>query len=234
MSPCLKTTLLDTCIFFWPGSFTISVTVDLYSSLIMQYYRNMFDSNKCDGLKRLKLNLRLTEGCQRWLWRILRLLVSVRMTVVVVQLLSHVWLFATPWIAAHWFLCPPLSPRVFSNSCPLSRWMYLIISSSPAPFSSCPQSFPASRSFPMSCLFAWGGKVLELQRNSSSVSIQGWFPLGLTALISLQPKGILRVFSRTTIQKHQFFGDQPYFHNCTWLLSAKWCLCFLIYHLGFS
>ena len=100
MSPCLKTALSDIRIFFWPGRFTISVTVDPYSSLIMQCYRNMFESNKCDGLKGLKLNLRLREGYQRWLWRILRLLVNVR-TIVVVQLLSHVWLFATPWTAAH-------------------------------------------------------------------------------------------------------------------------------------
>ena len=99
MSPCLKTTLLDSRIFFWPGRFTISVTVEPYSSLIMQGYRNMFESNKCDGLKRLKLNLRLKEGYQRWLWRILRLLVNVR--TIVVQLLSRVWLFATPRTAAH-------------------------------------------------------------------------------------------------------------------------------------
>ena len=98
MSPCLKTTLLDSRIFFWPGRFTISVTVEPYSSLIMQCYRNMFESNKCDGLKRLKLNLRLKEGYQRWLWRILRLLVNVR--TIVVQLLSRVWLFATPRTAA--------------------------------------------------------------------------------------------------------------------------------------
>ena len=98
-----------------------------------------------------------------------------------------------------------------------------------------PSIFPIIRVFSneLSLCMRWP-KYWSFRGTVLPVSIQGWFPLGLTALISLQPKGILRVFSRTTIQKRQFFGDQPSFHNCTWLLSAKWCLCFLIYHLGFS
>ena len=113
--------------------------------------------------------------------------------------------------------CPP-SPRACSNSCPFSRWCYPNISSV-VPFSSCPQSFPASGSFPMSQLFASGGQSTGV---SASVNIQGWFPLGLTGLIS-QSKALSRVFSSTTLQKYQFFGNQPSLwsnpHIYTWLLE---------------
>ena len=103
--------------------------------------------------------------------------------------------------------CPSLSPRVCSNSCPLSRWRHPIISSSVLPFSSCPQSFPASRFFPMSQLFVLVGRSIRASASASvlPVNIWGWFPLGLTGLISLQSKGLSRVFSNTTVQKHQFF-----------------------------
>ena len=102
--------------------------------------------------------------------------------------------------------CPSLSPGVCSHSCSLSQWCYLTISSSMIPSSS--QSFPPSRSFPMSQLFASGGQSFGPSASESvlPVNIQGWFSLRLTGLISLQSKGLLRVFSCTTIQKHQCFG----------------------------
>ena len=117
-------------------------------------------------------------------------------------------------------LCPPLSPGICSNSCPLSRWCYLTISSSPVPFS-CLQSFPESRSFPMSQLFASGGQSTGAPASASvlPMNIKGWFPLGLTGLI-LQSMGPSRVFFSTTIWKHQFFGAQPslwfnsFIHTC--------------------
>jgi len=107
-------------------------------------------------------------------------------------------------------LWPPLSPRVCSNSCPFSQWCYLTISSSVAPFSSCPQSFPASGSFPMSRLFSSGGQSIEASALASvlPVNIQGWFPLGWTGLTSLLSRELSRVFSSTTVWKHQFFSTQ--------------------------
>ena len=98
--------------------------------------------------------------------------------------------------------CPPLFPRACSNSCPLSRWCHPTISSSVIPFSSCLQSFPASGSFPMSWLFASGGQSIGAPASVLLMNIQDWFPLGLTGLISLQSKGLSRVFSSTTAWKH--------------------------------
>ena len=119
--------------------------------------------------------------------------------------------------------CPSPSPKVCSNSCSLNRWCYPIISYSVVPFSSCPQSFPASESFPMSRLFTSGGQSIEALASVLPMNIQGWFPLGLTGLISLPSKGLSRVFSSTTVQKHQFFGAQASLwsnsHICTWLLE---------------
>ena len=107
--------------------------------------------------------------------------------------------------------CPSLSPRVCSNSCPLSRWCYPTISSSVVPFCSCLQSFPASGSFSMSNLFTSGGQSIGASASTSvlPMNIQGWFLLGLTGLISLRSKGLSSIFSSTTVQKHQFFGAQP-------------------------
>ena len=106
--------------------------------------------------------------------------------------------------------CPSTTPGVYSNSCPLSWWCHPTISSSVVPFSSHPQSFPASGSFPMSQFFASGGESIEVSASASvlPMNIQDWFPLGLTGWISLQSKGLSRVFSNTTVQKHQFFGAQ--------------------------
>ena len=102
-----------------------------------------------------------------------------------------------------------LSPGICSNLCPLSQWCYLTISSSVVPFS-CLLSFPASKSFPMSQFFASGGQSIGVSASASvlPMNIQGWFPLGRTGWISLQSKGLSRVFSNTTVQKHQFFGAQ--------------------------
>ena len=104
--------------------------------------------------------------------------------------------------------CPSLSPRVCSSSSPLSWWCHPTISYSFTSFSSCPQSFPALGSFPMSQLFASGGQSIGASASASvlPLNIQGWFPLGLTGLVSLQSKGLSRVFSSITLQKHHFFG----------------------------
>ena len=132
--------------------------------------------------------------------------------------------------------CLSPTPRVHSNSHPLSRWCHPAISSSVVPFSSCPQSLPASESFPMSQLFAWGGQSTGVSALASFLSkniqgwspsewtvwislqskglsflpknTQGWYPLEWTGWISLQSKGLSRVFSNTTVQKHQFFSAQ--------------------------
>ena len=102
-----------------------------------------------------------------------------------------------------------LSPGVCSNSCPLSQWCHPTISPSAAPFSFCPQSFPASQSFPMSWLFTSGGPSIGALASVFPMNIQGLFPLGLTGLISLQSKRLSRVFWSIIIWKHQFFGSQP-------------------------
>ena len=128
-----------------------------------------------------------------------------------VQYLSRVWLFATPWIAARQTsLSITNCPGVYSNSCPSSWWCHPAISSSVVPFSSCPQSLPASRSFPMSHLFAWGGQSIGVSALASvfPVNTWDWSPLGWAGWISLQPKGLSRVFSNITVQKHQFFSTQ--------------------------
>ena len=106
--------------------------------------------------------------------------------------------------------CPLPTPRVYSDSCPLSRWCHPAISSCVIPFSSCPQSLPASESFPMSQLFAWGGQSIGVSASASvlPMNTQDWSPLGWTGWISLQSKGLWRAFSNTTVQKHQFFGAQ--------------------------
>ena len=111
-------------------------------------------------------------------------------TVIVVQSLNPVWLIGIPWTAAHRPPCPSPTPRVYSNSCPLSQWCHPTILSSVALFSSCPQSFPASGPFLVSQLFASGGRSIGASASASvlPVNIQDWFPLGLTGLISLLSK----------------------------------------------
>ena len=141
-----------------------------------------------------------------------------------VQLLSHVQLFVTPWTAA----CQASLSIISSQSS-----LKLISIESVMPSNhlilchpvSCPQSFPASRSFLMSWLFASGGQSIGASASASvlPMNIQGWFPLGLTDLMSLLPKGLSGVFSSTTVWKHQFFSAQPSLwsnsHICTWELE---------------
>ena len=141
----------------------------------------------------------------------------------VVQSLSRVRLFATPWTAACQASLSITNSQSLLNPCPLSWWCHPTISSSAAPLSFCLPSFPASGSFPMSQLFTSGGQSTRASASVLSINIQGWFPLGLTSLISLPSKGLSRVFSSTTIQKHQFFSTQLSLefnsHTRAWLLE---------------
>ena len=120
---------------------------------------------------------------------------------------------------------PSPTPRVHSNSCPSSWWYHLAISSSVILFSYCPQSLPASRSFLMSQLFAWGGQTIGVSALASVIPMntQDWSPLEWTGWISLQSKGLSRVFSNTIVQNHQFFSaqlsSQSNSHITTWLLE---------------
>ena len=145
---------------------------------------------------------------------------------------------------------PSRTSGAYPNSCPLSQWCHATISSSVVPFFSCPQSFPASESFQMSQIFASGGQSIGVSASTSvlPINIQDWFPLGWTSWISWQSKGLLSVFSNTTVQKHQFLGTLPSLwssmHICILLLKkqlwldrpllAKWCFCFLIHCLSLS
>ena len=121
--------------------------------------------------------------------------------------------------------CPSPTPRVHSDSCPSSQWCHPAISSSAVPFCSCPQSIPASESFPGSQLFAWGGHSIGVSALASFLpkKSQGWSPSEWTGWISLQSKRLSRVFSNTTVQKHQFFGaqlsSQSNSHIHTWPLE---------------
>ena len=121
--------------------------------------------------------------------------------------------------------CPSPTPGVNPNSCPLSRWCHPTISSSVVPFSSCPQSFPGSGSFQMSKPFTSGGQSIGVSASASvlPMNTQDWSPLGWTGWISLLSKGLSRVFSNTTVQKHQFFSaqlsSQSNSHIQTWLFE---------------
>ena len=121
--------------------------------------------------------------------------------------------------------CPSPTPGLHPNSCPLSRWCHPATSSSIVPFSSCPQPLPASGSFPMSQLFTSGGQSIGVSASASvlPVNTQDWSPLGWTGWISLQSKGLARVFSNTIVQKHPFFGaqlsSQSNSHIHTWPLE---------------
>ena len=123
--------------------------------------------------------------------------------------------------------CPSPTPRVHPNSCASSWWCHPAISPSVDPFSSCPQSLPTSESLPLSQLFAWGGQSIGVSASASVLpkTTQDWSPSEWTGWISLQSNGLSRVFSNTTVQKHQFFGAQPSSqsnsHIHTWPLE-KW------------
>ena len=124
--------------------------------------------------------------------------------------------------------CPSPTPRVHTNPCPSSQWCHPTVSSSVVPFSSCPQSFPASGSFSMSQLFSSGGQSIGVSASTSvlPMNTHDWSPLGWTGWISLQSKGLSRVFSNTTVQKHQFFSSQlssqSNSHIHTWPLEKPW------------
>ena len=121
--------------------------------------------------------------------------------------------------------CPSPTPGVHADARPSSQWCHPAISSSVIPFSSCPQSLPASESFPMSQLFLWGGQSTGVSALASFLpkNTQDWSPLEWTGWISLHSMGLSRVFSNTTVQKHQFFGaqlsSQSNSHSRTWLLE---------------
>ena len=142
-----------------------------------------------------------------------------------VQSLSCIRLFATPGLQHARPPCPSPTPGAYSNSCPLSQWCHPTISSSVVPFSSHLQSFPALGSFPMSQLFASGGLSIVVSASASVLPMnnQDWFHLGWTSWISLQSKVLSRVFSNTTVQKHQLFGARLSLwsnsHIHTWLLE---------------
>ena len=123
---------------------------------------------------------------------------------------------ATPWSVHARLPCTSPTPRVYSDSCPSRQWCHPTISSTVIPFSFCLQSFPVSGSFPMSQFFASGGQSIGVSASASvlPMNIQDSFPLGLTGLIPLPSKGLSRVFSNTTVQKHQFFSSALSFLNC--------------------
>ena len=141
----------------------------------------------------------------RWLW-VWRLVWRTVPSVVAVQSPSHVWLFATPWTAAPRLLCPPLSPGVCSNSCPLSQWSHPSILSS---VTRCPQSFPASKSFPKSQLFESGGQSIGASASASvlPMNIQGWFLLGLIDFIFLLFKILTRVLQHRSLKVSILWGS---------------------------
>ena len=142
-----------------------------------------------------------------------------------VQSLSHAWLFATSWTAAHQASLSITKSRSPPKPMSIVSWCHPTISSSVLPFSSCPQSFPASGSFQMSQLFPSGGQSIGVSASTSvlPMNTQNWSPLGWTGWISLQSKGLSRVFSNTKVQKHQFFSTQlslwSISHIHIWLLE---------------
>ena len=169
---------------------------------------------------------------------------------IVVQLLSHDLLFTTPWTAAHQAFLSFISPRVWSNSCPLSWWCYISFSSSASPLSPCLQSFPASESFPESWFLASGGQSIGTSALASvlPINMQDWLPLWLTSLISLLSKGFssllqhhnskasilwLSVFY-TVLLSHPYVTTGNTIALTIWTLLAKRFLCFLICHPGLS
>ena len=148
-------------------------------------------------------------------------------------------------------LCPPLSPRVCSNSCPLSWWCHPTISSSVTPFSSCPQSFPSLGSFQISRLFASGGQSIGASASVLSMNTKGWFPLELRVLISLHPRDsqesssasqlesisslvLSLLYGPTLTSIHDYWKNHSFDYPFIIVAVQQWCLCFLICCLGLS
>ena len=153
------------------------------------------------------------DSCILTSWYLLHVAILISYLLSSVQLLSRVLLFLTPCMdcSTPGFPCPSPTPRACSNSYSSSRWCHPTISFSVVAFSSCPQSFQASGSFPMTQFFTSGGQRIGASGSASvlPMNIQDWFPWGLTGWISLLSKGLSRVFSNTTVQKHQFFLYGP-------------------------
>ena len=149
-------------------------------------------------------NLHILSVAQHHELSVLSFLLEVVIQFSSVQSFSHIWLFATPWMQHARPPCPSPTPGVHSDSRPSSQWCHPAISSSVVHFSSCPQSFPKSRSFPMSQLFTWDGQSFGVSALASVIPMntQDWSPLEWTGWISLQSKGLSRVFSNTTVQKY--------------------------------
>ena len=157
-----------------------------------------------------------------------------------VQLLSHVQLFETPWTTARQASLPITNSGIYWNSCPLSQWCHPTISSSVVPFSSCLQSFPTSGFSQMSQLFTSGGQGLGVSASTSvlPVNAQNWSHLGWTGWISLQSKGLSRVFSNTTVQKLRSSTYKWYLvfvlfgllHLVWWFLSPSMLLEVALFH----
>ena len=151
----------------------------------------------------------------------MHIIISISQFSSVTQLCLTLWPHESQHARPH---CHSPTPEVHSNSCPLSRWCHPAISSYVVSFFSCPQSLSASGSIPMSELFAWGGQSIRVSASASvlPMNIQDWFPLGLIGLMSLQS----RVFSNTTVQKHQFFSaqlsSQSNSHIHSWLLEKPY------------
>ena len=146
-----------------------------------------------------------------------------------VQSLSCVRLLATAWTTAHQPSHPSPTTGVHTNPCPSSQWCHPAISSFVFPFSSWPQSLPASGSFPVNQLFVSGGQRTGVSASTSvlPVNTQDWSPLGWTGWISLESKGLSRVLSNTTVQKHQFFSAQLSFYILSGSKDLNWfCKCF--------
>ena len=175
------------------------------------------DLNKYFSTKELQIAMRYTKRCSTLLIiREMKIQTTMKyhfslVRISAIQSLSHNWLFMTPWTAAHQASFSTTTPRVYSNSCLSSQWCHPTISFFVVPFSSCLQSFPASGFFQMSQFFASGGHSTGISGATSvlPMNIQDWFPLGWTVWLDLlAAKGLSRVFSNTTVQKHHFYGAQ--------------------------
>ena len=192
---------------------------------ILKWVAKYYDKNPLKCLLLIKYNFFCVFTGQLYLYLHKS---SINYIFTIILLFSHsvVSDFLWPHRLQHASLpCPSPSPGAYWNSCPLSRWCHPTILSSIVPFSFCLQSFPASGSFLISCFFTSNGQSIRASASASvlPMNIQYWFSLGLTGLISLQSKELSRVFSNTTVQKHQFFDTQPSLwsnsHIHTWLLE---------------
>ena len=176
------------------------------------HYKSLGDTSEKPSLHTILKHEILNSLCHGWMRHLIALVLNICIFMFSsVQSFSHVWLFATPWIAARQASLSITNSRSSLRLTFIDQWCHSAISSAVIPFSSCPLSLPASESFPMSQLFAWGGQSTGVSASASFTpkKSQGWSPSEWTGWISLQSKGLSRVFSNTTVQKHQFFGAQP-------------------------